>query len=203
MPTRSSRFNASLIDQMYCKLDNPDLHSISCIIKTIISNHYPYFTLLDMIKNNKQPKYVKMNNANEESFRNFCEEIKDTMNNMNKNTNLFHDPDHNCGIFERIISDAKRNTFPKELWNLTETSTKFHPGRHQEFCAPSSIGINFTGNWNLPPPPPPPPPPHTHTHTHTLILRCMIPWNTTWTHTVVFLKSNQTCENGLLLTPIW
>ena len=41
-----------------------------------------------------QPKYVKMNNANEESFQFFCEEIKYAMNNMNWNTNLFHDPDH-------------------------------------------------------------------------------------------------------------
>ena len=70
----------------------------------------------------------------------------------------------------------RRNTSTQELWNLTDTSTKFHPGRHQEFCAPSSIGINFTTNWNLLP----------------LILRCIIPWNTTWTHTVVFFKSNQT-----------
>ena len=40
-----------------------------------------------------------MSNANGESFQSFCEEIKDTMNNVNWNTNLFHDPDHNYGIF--------------------------------------------------------------------------------------------------------
>ena len=183
MPTTSSRFNASLIDQMYCKLDNPDLHSISCIIKTIISNHYPYFTLLDIIKKkNKQPKYAKMSNVLVRKSN-----IPWTM--WTGTQISFMIQITTMVFFKESYPMQRRNTWPQELWNLTDTSAKFHPGRHQEFCTPSSIAINFARNWNLLP----------------LILRCIITWNTTWTHTVIFLKmpENQTWENWLLLTPIW
>ena len=59
LPTRMVATNASLIDQLFCKVKNPSQHIISCIIKTDISDHFPYFSVLDILKKkNHQPKNV-------------------------------------------------------------------------------------------------------------------------------------------------
>ena len=55
------------------------------------------------------------------------EEIKDTMKNMNWNTNLFHDPDHNYGIFERIISDAKAKHLAPRIVKFNRYKHKISP----------------------------------------------------------------------------
>ena len=86
LPTRPSRYNASLIDQLFCKLNNPKQHLISCIIQTQISDHYPYFSLIDILKKkHHRPKFVKINSMNADSLNMFCNDIKDSM----KNTTCF------------------------------------------------------------------------------------------------------------------
>ena len=44
LPTRMAARNGSLIDQLFCKVKNPNQHIISCIIITDISDHFPYFS---------------------------------------------------------------------------------------------------------------------------------------------------------------
>ena len=122
-------------------------------------------------KKNKQPKYVKMNNANEESFQIFCEEIKDTMKNMNWNTNLFHDPDHNYGIFERIISDAKAKHLAPRIVKFNRYKHKISPWATSRILRSIKYRDKLYKKLKLIP----------------LILRYTIHWNTTWIHTVVFL----------------
>ena len=80
LPTRPSKYNASLIDQFFCNLNNPKQHLVSCIIQTQISDHYPYFSLIDILKQkHHKPKFVKMNSMCADSFNMFCSDIGDFM----------------------------------------------------------------------------------------------------------------------------
>ena len=58
LPTRSS---GTLIDQIYCKLKDPKQLVFSCVIDTMISDHYPCFAIVDILKTRKhKPKIVQV-----------------------------------------------------------------------------------------------------------------------------------------------
>ena len=59
---RSSKSSAPLIDQMFCQLKDPKQHLLSCIIKSSLSDHFPYLSVLDILSRVKhRPKFVKIN----------------------------------------------------------------------------------------------------------------------------------------------
>ena len=69
LPTRSSE---SLIDQIYCKLKDPKQLVFSCVIDTMISDHYPCFAIVDILKSRKhKPKFVQIHNHDPAAFRSF------------------------------------------------------------------------------------------------------------------------------------
>ena len=47
LPTRSYNM---LIDQMYCKLKDPKQFVFSCVIDTMLSDHYTCFSIVDILK---------------------------------------------------------------------------------------------------------------------------------------------------------
>ena len=58
MPTRCCRSSSSLIDQMFCKLKELKHHSTSFVIKSCISDHFPYISVFDILK--KIKTYAKI-----------------------------------------------------------------------------------------------------------------------------------------------
>ena len=54
LPTRFSQHSASLIDNMYCKIDDSTINSTSGIIFTGVSDHLPYFVCLKNIIKQKR-----------------------------------------------------------------------------------------------------------------------------------------------------
>ena len=51
--------SGSLIDQIYFKLKDPKQLVFSCVIDTMISDHYPCFAIVDILKSRKhKPKFV-------------------------------------------------------------------------------------------------------------------------------------------------
>ena len=128
LPTRPSRYNTSLIDQLFCKLNNPKQHLISCIIQTQISDHYPYFSLIDILKKkHHRPKFVKINSMNADSLNMFCNDIKDSMKNTTWNNGLFHDPNDNYGTFEKLVVDAKTRHFKAKTVHFNRYKHKISP----------------------------------------------------------------------------
>ena len=69
LPTRSS---GSLIDQIYCKLKDHKQLVFLCVIDTMISDHYPCFAIVDILKSRKhKPKFVQVHNNDPAAFRSF------------------------------------------------------------------------------------------------------------------------------------
>ena len=63
LPTRSAIYIASLIDQLYRKVTDPRHHVVSYITISNMSDHYLYFSILDIRKHVKHhPKYVIISN---------------------------------------------------------------------------------------------------------------------------------------------
>ena len=128
LPTRMATKNASLIDQLFCKVKNPSQHIISCIIKTDISDHFPYFSVLDLLKKkNHQPKNVQINNNDENSFRMFYNDVSHKFDQISWTRDLFNDPNDNYDIFEKTILDAKSNYLAPKSVRFKKYKHKINP----------------------------------------------------------------------------
>ena len=76
LPTRVSKHSCTLIDQLFCKLKDVRKLDFSGITKTDLSDHFPYFTALDICKTvNHKPKFVNVNNNSESAFPSLSREI--------------------------------------------------------------------------------------------------------------------------------
>ena len=117
VPTRCCRSSSSLIDQMFCKLKELKHHLTSCVIKSCISDHFPYISVFDILKKSRHaPKFVKINCSDETSFEAYHSEVKSRIENLNMDPDLFSDPNDNYRQFEEIILNAKAKHFaPKTV----------------------------------------------------------------------------------------
>ena len=96
VPTRSSESNASLIDQMLCKFKDPKQHLLSCVVKSSLSDHFPYISIFDLLKIVRhRPKFVQINRSDEDSFKALNNEVHSRLLNSNMNPDLFCDPNEN------------------------------------------------------------------------------------------------------------
>ena len=117
VPTRCCRSSSSLIDQMFCKLKELKHHLTSCVIKSCISDHFPYISVFDILKKSRHtPKFVKINCSDETSFEAFHSEVKSRIENLNMDPDLFSDPNVNYRQFEEIILNVKaKHLAPKTV----------------------------------------------------------------------------------------
>ena len=78
LPTRVTEHSKTLIDNYFVKLQN--LKNLSAgILKSQISDHYPYFMCVDFLKLNKQKqKYIKIRKTNTIQKERFKQSIADT-----------------------------------------------------------------------------------------------------------------------------
>ena len=125
LPTRESKHSSTLIDQIFCKLKNfRDLDSSGILISSL-ADHYPCFALLDICKKkNHKPKFITINNKNEQALASFCTEVETSLNKWQINNDLMTDPNENYNIFEKIILDAKTK-------HLSPKSVRFKKYKHK------------------------------------------------------------------------
>ena len=129
VPTRFCKSSCSLIDQMFCKLEEPKHHLSSCVVKSCISDHFPYISVFDILKKNPTkhtPKYVQINCSDESSFEAFHSEVKSRIESFDMDRDLFSDPNENNLQFEEIILKAKAKY-------LAPKSVKFKKHKHKLF----------------------------------------------------------------------
>ena len=125
VPTRCCKSSSSLIDQMFCKLKEPQQHVTSCVIKSCISDHFPYLSILDILKTQRHtPKYVKINRTDEISFEAFHSEVKSRIESFDMDLDLFSDPNENYRQFEEIILHAKSK-------HLSPKTVRFKKHKHK------------------------------------------------------------------------
>lgn len=113
LPTRLSRKNATLIDNIYCKLTENTIDTISGITSRKISDHQGCFTFIDnAISAEPNSKYFTFTKENDQSYENLKEalgEIFDS-NPFDQNVNL--DPNINYNRLHGLIQNAKDEFMP-------------------------------------------------------------------------------------------
>ena len=105
LPTRSY---GTLIDQIYCKLKDPKQLVISSVINTMISDHYPCFDIVDILKSRKpKPKFVQVYKHDPAAFLSFYDELSARFQDVFLDPILCVDPNDNYALFESIGVDTK------------------------------------------------------------------------------------------------
>ena len=106
-----SRMSATWIDQMFCRLKDINSAEYSGIILSAMSDHFPYFSVLDMKKKDHKPEFVEIRNNDATSFALFQNEVASAMESQIFENDLLGDPNDNYTILEEIIFKAKAKTF--------------------------------------------------------------------------------------------
>ena len=108
LPTRVSKHSFILIDQLFCKLKDVRKLNSSGIIKTALSDYFPYFAVIDFCKAIfHKPKFVTVNNNSESAFQSLSGEILTTLNNWNLDCIIFKDQNENYNTLQNMTLQAK------------------------------------------------------------------------------------------------
>ena len=167
LPTRFSRRNCSLIDQIYCKISEHTMpkKARAGIAMSNISDHLICYIGIDFERSDTAtPKYVSIPTTDELSIQHFCNHISEVNFNDLMDNDISADPNINYNILETTIKNAKDKYLPikivrfnkhkhkKSNWITTGIikSIKFRDKLYRKLkqCNPNSP-IYFTHEINL------------------------------------------------------
>ena len=133
LPTHEGKHSATLIDQIFCKVKNfTDIDS-SGILKSSLSDHYQCPASLDICKKKQhKPKYVTINNKNEQALISFCNEVETRLNEWQINRDLFANPNDNYNIFDKITMDAKAKYLSPKTVRFTKYKHNISPWMNRD-----------------------------------------------------------------------
>ena len=126
LPTRLTNNNGTLIDNILCKLTHNTLDTTSGIMTNKLSDHQPYFTILNNITlKDPPPRYVKINTNDTESINKFYQALSqsDRLNSLNETPT--QDPNINYSILHETIQMAKNVHLPEKM-------VKFDKHKHKK-----------------------------------------------------------------------
>ncbi len=127
LPTRFSNKHGTLIDNVFCKLTETTLDTISRILIKTFSDYQPYFTILENINHkDHKPKYTKKIKQDMKSIQNFHGEIQINYS-ANLNSDLDIDPNFNYNTLHEIIQQAKLKHMPIKLVKFNKYKHKISP----------------------------------------------------------------------------
>ncbi len=108
LPTRLSNKYGTLIDNFFCKLTEATIDTISGILTKKFTDHQPYFILLNNIQlKTYTPRFIRINQQDQESIKNFHNEVLNSIPLINLNENPKNDPNINYNIFHNVNQNAK------------------------------------------------------------------------------------------------
>ena len=132
VPTRCCKSSSSLIYQMFCKLKEPQQHVTSCVTKSCISDHFPYLSILDILKTQRHtPKYVKINRTDETSFKAFHSEVKSRIESLDMDLDLL--------MIQTKITDNLKKLSYMQNQNIS----------HQKPSGLKHISTNYPNGWRM------------------------------------------------------
>ena len=144
---RQSRMSATLIDQMFCRLTDINSAEYSGIVRSAISDHFPYFLVLDNMKNkDHKPKFVEIRNNDATSFALFLSEVASAMESQILENDLLGDPNDNYTIFEEITFKAKAIHLQPKQYGLNDTNKNSRLRWQKPFWFQSRWEINYSVN---------------------------------------------------------
>ena len=127
-PTRFSKNNASLIDQIWCRLSDISLDSTSGILVDKFSDHQPYFTILNSIDKFEQPPtFVNIRKQDDQSVKNFEAEIEILLLQSKFFCDTHDDPNGSYNALHDIIQTAKAKHMPDRLVKYNKYKHKKSP----------------------------------------------------------------------------
>ena len=126
-PTRFTKKKGSILDNIFCKLNENMSKSYSGILLSHISDHLPIFTCLDIYKSNKQKrnKYIMIEKQDKDSIKLFHDDIESSLKNIQFPNDLTTDPNLTKKMLEQVISSAKEK-------HLTPKKVKFNHYKHKK-----------------------------------------------------------------------
>ena len=143
LPTRFSRRNCTLIDQIFCKASHSSDKSSAGILISDLSDHLPYFLSIDVLsKKTSRPKFVKINTKDEQSIQHFCSYIPQVIQQDPLDPDLFGNPNSNYKKLEDAIAHSKNKCLP-------EKTVKFKKYKHRlsPWMTPEILGcLKFRDN---------------------------------------------------------
>ena len=128
LPTRFSAKTATLIDNIFCKAHIDNDKNLSAILVSKLSDHFPVFTCLDIIKKPKScPKYVYIQEKSPTAIQNFVSDVSIRLNEINFDRDLFTDPNANYDSFENTLSACKEKHLPQKKKRFSRYKHKLSP----------------------------------------------------------------------------
>jgi len=127
LPTRFSKKNATLIDQIFCKTTDVATDIFSGIIISQTSDHLPTFSSLNLLNTKKSttPKFIKIQVNTPKAHQKFCTAVA----NLDLSYKLDHSPNTDPNYNYNILCEALQRK--KDEYLPTKT-VKFHKHKHKK-----------------------------------------------------------------------
>ena len=110
LPTRLSRSNGSLTDNIFCKFQSSTSTATSGILINKLSDHLPCFIPLEIsLFNPPNPKWIKINTQNKKAIQNIINDISASHLYNKLDKSLTTDPNLSYNIIHEVIENAKNN----------------------------------------------------------------------------------------------
>ena len=107
LPTRHAHDSATLIDNLFCKVNTPTPLSTAGILLNTLSDHQLCFILLETdFAHHKLSKFIKIYKQNDEVIENIIHEISNSEQLNKIDINLTVDPNVSYGIICEVIEKA-------------------------------------------------------------------------------------------------
>ena len=126
LPTRFSRNNASLIDNIYCRIRNNTLSCSAGILLKQFSDHQPCFLFVNYITTEiATPKTVRIQNNSAKALAKLSNELHEQNITTQKSTNPFSNPNTTYDKVLSIIDNARLKHTPSKI-------VEFHRHKHKK-----------------------------------------------------------------------
>lgn len=121
LPTRFSRNNATLIDNVFCKISHNLSSTFSAISLSNISDHQPYILSFDYLNMyNKPTKLVKIQSYKDTDILNFKADLQSYDLNELINQDPNANPDDNYNALDKLLQHLKEKHFPVKKDNFNK-----------------------------------------------------------------------------------
>ena len=127
MPTRFSKKNCTIIDQIFCNYKDLTIENESGILVTEISDHLPCITSFSLPKSTKNTKFIKFTDKSEKNTNLFLKELASGIEKIQFNTDALNDPNENYNILENHLNKTMKKCFPEKNVRFNKYKHKISP----------------------------------------------------------------------------
>ncbi len=120
--------HGTLIDNFFCKLTEHTLDTLSGILNRKLSDHQPYFTILNSLQTKKHaPKYIINTKQDPQSILNFEQEAVKSLLQELLETKMDMDPNINLNKLHDILQTSTNIHLPSKFIRLNKYKHKRSP----------------------------------------------------------------------------